>query len=123
MKKLILTLGIFLIGVMSINAQDKVATKIVNKMTVVCGLSSDQVAKVQPIVEDYVKGREANKQQYASDPEGLKTANRTLNKNYKAQLKTVLSPEQIEKLKAYKAQHKGDKKGAQEEEQESDGQQ
>lgn len=91
MKKLILTLGIFLAGIVFVNAQDKAANKIVSKMTEVCSLSQDQVAKVQPIVEDYVNARKANKQQYGSDPAALKNANKSINKEYREKLKTVLT--------------------------------
>jgi hypothetical protein len=114
MKKLILTFGIFLAGIFMVNAQDRAAVmtnKLVDHLKQVCVLSPDQVAKVQPIVADFVKARLANKQQYANDPAGLKAANKTARKNYKNQLSTVLSPDQIARLKAYNEQHKADKGG------------
>lgn len=124
MKKLILTLGIFLAGIMFVNAQDKadaVAAKFVNKITEVCGLTPDQVAKLQPVAEDYIKTRKANKQQYATDPDGYRSATKTLNQNYKAQLKSILSPEQINKLEAYHTQQKANKQNWKGEQGENDG--
>lgn len=118
MKKLILTFGLFLAVIFVVNAQDKsdkVTTKMVNHITQVCGLSDDQVAKVQPIVADFVKTRIANKQQYANDPAGLKAANKTNRENYISQLKTVLTADQIEKLKNDRASRKNKSGGEQEE--------
>jgi hypothetical protein len=114
MKKLILTFGIFLAGVFYINAQDKAtikANKMVDHLNEVIGLSPDQVAKIQPLAEDFVKAREANRQQYAGDVNGRKSADKTAHENYKAQLKTILSPQQIEKLRVYNSQQKANKKG------------
>ena|ERR1700743_2362054 len=114
MKKLILTFSILLASLMLVNAQDKTtakATKLVNHLTQVCGLTSDQVAKIQPLAESYIKTREANKQQYANDPAGLKNANKANNQSYRAQLKTILTPDQQQKLKDYMAQHRGKKSG------------
>lgn len=115
MKKLILTFSILLAGLVTVNAQNKIAdkaTKMVNKLTEVCGLTADQVAKIQPIAEAYVKTREANKQQYANDPVGLKAANKKSNQSYKAQLQTILTPDQQQKLKDYLAQQKANRQNS-----------
>ena len=55
MKKLILTLGIFLSGIVCIHAQEaqgdnteKQTQTMVTKLTQVCTLTSDQVSKVTP---------------------------------------------------------------------------
>lgn len=112
MKKLILTFSILLASFMVGKAQDNTtakATKLVNHINQVCGLTPDQVSKLQPIAESYIKAREANKQQYANDPAGLKSANRTNNQNYKAQLKTILTPDQQQKLKDYMAQQRANR--------------
>jgi hypothetical protein len=109
MKRLILTFSILLAGLVMVNAQDKTtekATKLVNHLNQVCGLTSDQVSKLQPIAESYIKTREANKQQYANDPAGLKSADRTNNQNYKAQVKAILTPDQQQKYQDYMAQQK-----------------
>ena len=125
MKKLILTFGIVIAGLCSVYAQtkgDKATAKLVDKLTQICQLSPEQVTKVQPIVADFVNGRISNKQQYGNDPVALKSANKANRENYKAQLKTVLSPEQMHTLKAYEEQHKGNRQGEQEEKQQDDGQ-
>ncbi len=119
MKRLILTLGLIIAGIFCVNAQekgDKIANKMVSHLTQVCGLSDDQVAKVQPIVADFIKTRMANKQQYANDAAGLKAANKTNRENYKNQLKTVLTADQVEKLKADMKNRRGNKRGGEEEE-------
>ncbi len=118
MKKLVLTFGIFLAGIFYVNAQDKGTSKMMDHLTQVCQLTPDQVSRVQPIVENYEKAKKANKTQFANDPSSLKGANKTAKENYKNQLKAVLTPEQMEKLKAANAQHKGGKNGGQEQEQE-----
>ena len=115
MKKLILTFSILLASLVLVNAQDKTAakaTKLVNRINQACTLTPDQVSKLQPIAESYIKAREANKQQYANDPAGLKSANKTSNENYKAQLKTILTPDQQAKLKAYMEQQRANRKGS-----------
>lgn len=114
MKKLIVTFGIFLAGIVFVNAQDKAAamqTKMVDRMTQVCGLTPDQVSKVQPIVAGYVKARQANKSQYANDPAGLKSANKKATEDYKSQLNTVLSTDQQAKLKAANEQMRAKRQG------------
>jgi hypothetical protein len=114
MKKLILTFGIFLAGIFFVNAQDKPdrATNLVNHLTQICSLTPDQVSKVQPLAEDFFKSRDANKQQYANDPDGLKTANRATNKDYKTKLYAILTPDQQEKLKEANEQRRAKMKAA-----------
>ncbi|HTB33160.1 MAG TPA: hypothetical protein VK808_14120 [Bacteroidia bacterium] len=114
MKKLFLTFGIFLAGMLFVNAQDKVttgATKLINKLTEVCSLTPDQAAKLQPVAESFVKAHKDNKQKYANDPAGLKTANKSVNSTYKSQLQAVLTPDQMKKFAVYNAQKKGNKQG------------
>jgi hypothetical protein len=126
MKKLILTFSLFVAAIFAVNAQDKTANraaKIVDQINQVCALSQDQSSKLQPIAENYLKTRQANKLQYANDPEGRKNANKIANENYKMQLKGILSPEQIEKLKAYNAQQKANRRGGEEQPEQGGGQQ
>lgn len=113
MKKLILTFGIFLAGIFFVSAQDKAATKLVNHLTQVCGLTPDQVSKIQPIAEDFIKTRRANKQQYANSPDSLKMANKANTKNYKSQLNAILTADQQQKLKEANAQRRANRKAAQ----------
>ena len=118
MKKFIVTFGIILAGICYVNAQDKADSKMLDHLTQVCQLSPDQVSKVKPIIENYVSSRKANKQKYAGDKTAMKSADKALKENYKSQLKTVLTPDQMERLKADIAQHKTSKKGGQQQEQE-----
>ncbi len=111
MKKLILTSVLFLAGIFIVSAQDKIvakATNLVNQLNQICGLTPDQAAQLQPLAENYLKERKANKLQYANDPGGRKSADKIANENYKNQLKNILTPEQMAKIKEYHAQHKAD---------------
>jgi dTDP-D-glucose 4,6-dehydratase len=113
MKKIILTFGILLAGIFIVNAQDQVnnkATKLVNTLTTICALTSDQVTQIQPLAVSFVKDREANKQQYANDPTALKAANKTNNRNYKTKLYAILTPGQQAELNDYMAQRKASKR-------------
>jgi len=123
MKKVILTFGIILAGIFCANAQDKATAKMVDHLTQVCQLTPDQVSKVQPIVANYISARKANKEKYASDPDGLKGADKAANKEYKSQLNAILTPDQIQKLKDYNAQRRAARKGQQSGDDQDGGQQ
>jgi hypothetical protein len=103
MKKLILTFGIVLAGLFTVQAQeqktDKQVDKVVTEYTSVAQLTPDQVTKVKPMVETFIATRKANKEKYANDAEGLKTANKANRENLISQLSTVLSADQIQKIK------------------------
>jgi hypothetical protein len=120
MKKLVLAFGIILASVFSINAQNAAASgsqsdKMVNKLTTACQLTPDQVTKVRPLVDSFLKTRAENKQKYASDAEGLKTANKANRENFKSQLSALLSADQKEKFKEYQKEQQ-EKKAANKEE-------
>ena len=126
MKKIILTFGIFLAGIFFVNAQDKTdakATKLVSRLTQVCSLTPDQVSKVQPLAVDFIKAHEANKQQYANDPVGLKSANKATIASYKAKLDAILTADQQQKLKEANAQRRANRKAGQGADTQSDVQQ
>ena len=108
MKKIILTLAIVLTGMFSVNAQEKTSQtdKILTEYTNVAQLTPDQVAKVRPMLDAFAADREANKQKYANDPDGLKVANKASRESYKAKLKNILSAEQIQKIDEYQKQKK-----------------
>jgi hypothetical protein len=114
MKRLILVSAILLIAIFHVNAQKRAEAKanyMVDHISQVCTLSPDQAEKLYPVAENYIQTRKANKQQYANDPETLKNANKTATINYRTQLKTILSREQMEKLKAYNTQQRANRKG------------
>lgn len=107
MKKLIITLSIALAAVLSVHAQDQSpADKAVTLFTTVCNLSPDQTDKIRPMVTSAIDIREANKQKYANDAQGLEKANQANRENLKAQLKTVLTAEQMQKMEDYQQQKK-----------------
>jgi len=101
MKKLILTLGIFLSGVLLVQAQsatasvDKKTSTLTGKITKACNLTSDQVTKVTPFIAQFVQTRTTNMQKFANDPTNLKTANHSNAMTLKTNLKTVLSDAQM----------------------------
>ncbi|HEY0261672.1 MAG TPA: hypothetical protein VGB95_01505, partial [Chitinophagales bacterium] len=67
------------------------AVKVTAKLDSVVSLSTEQKAKVQAINENYIAKMQANKQEM-----------RTLNQQQRAEIKQVLTPAQLEKLKATK---------------------
>jgi|ERR1700722_12070299 len=103
MKKLILTFGIILASVFTMQAQEKISPtdKALNEYTTVAQLSPDQVTKIRPIFDAFYATRKENKEKYANNEEGLKAANKANRENLKAQLKTVLTAEQIQKVEDY----------------------
>ncbi|HXB13408.1 MAG TPA: hypothetical protein VNZ45_15580 [Bacteroidia bacterium] len=103
MKKLILTLGIFFAGVLCMNAQDaptqdQQTTKMLDNITKVCSLTSDQATKATPAVKQFIASKEADKAKYAGDKAQLKTAMKADRQALVTNLKPVLSADQIQKL-------------------------
>ncbi len=118
MKNLILTFGLLISGIFFVAAQSKIdnkAANLVSQLNQICGLTPDQAAKLQPVAENYLKTRKANKIQYATDPEGRKSANKIATENYKAQLQSILTPDQIAKIKEYHTQQRTKRTGGQQE--------
>jgi len=119
MKKLILTFGIFLAGVVFVNAQitappnaaNSPSQKMITHLTQVCSLTPDQTVKIKPIADAVVKAHQENKQKYANNPEGLKNANKSVNESFKTQLKAILTPDQMAKFTADMAQRKNEQTG------------
>ena len=126
MKKLILTCSILIAGVCIAFSQAKTpapapaqasanapsAEKMMAKMKSIITLTPDQEAKLKPMMETFIKAKADNQTKYASNPNELKEANDKAKDAYKAQIKTVLTPDQQAKMKAAKAADKnkeGDK--------------
>jgi aminoglycoside phosphotransferase family enzyme len=116
MKKLILTLGIVIATMFTATAQeargDKQVDKVLAEYTTAAQITPDQSAKIKPMIESFLATRKENKEKYAGDAEGLKTANKTNRENLKAQLKTVLSEDQIKKIEEYNKQKREERQGA-----------
>jgi hypothetical protein len=117
MKKLILTFGIVLAGLFTVQAQeqktDKQADRIITEYTSVAGLTADQVTKVKPMVESFIATRKLNKTTYANNADGLKTADKANRENLIKQLSTVLSADQIQKIKDHLKEKKDRSKAEQ----------
>jgi hypothetical protein len=71
-------------------------------MKEVCGLGPTQVAKLKPIVDEFVQTQTLNKRKYNKDPKALDAANEKARDHYKAQVKSILTPDQISEFKADK---------------------
>lgn len=102
MRKLILFTGIFLTGIISLNAQDITEAQIskeVNHLNKVCELSPKQEEDVRPIVEEYLKARKANELRCGNDTKELNKANKAAKEDYLVKLRGVLASNQFEKLK------------------------
>ncbi len=103
MKKLILTFGIILASIVTMQAQEKISPtdKVLNEYTSVAQLTPDQVTKVRPMFDAFYATRKDNKEKYANNEDGLKAANKANRQNLKAQLKTMLTADQIQKIEDY----------------------
>ena len=124
MKKLILTCSLLIAGVCIAFSQAKTqapapapapasanaggAEKMMAKMKSIITLTPDQEAKIKPMMETFAKAKAENKTKYATDPKAMKEANEKAKETYKSQIKTVLTPDQQEKMKAAKAAEKED---------------
>jgi cytochrome c556 len=120
MKKIILTVGICVASLLSVQAQqtksaptiDQKVNKMMSILTSTCNLTPDQVTKAKPIVEETIKTTTANKQQYGSDKDKLKAANQATIKTERAKLNTILTPDQQAKLTAYQKERAEKRKAA-----------
>ena len=70
-------------------------------------LSSDQTAKLEPILADHNQKMTALWSNTSITPEEKKQQMRTIHQNTKQQLATVLTPEQLEQMKSMHHHHHG----------------
>lgn len=115
MKKTIITLGICLTGLLSVQAQqsststssapaptfDQKVDKLLSTLTSTCNLTPDQVTKAKPIVEETIKARMANKQKYGADKTQLKAANQATLAAENTKINAILNADQQAKLAAF----------------------
>ncbi len=73
-----------------------------NETSTKLGLSAEQNTKFLGFVATREQKMKANYTQFANDPEKLKEANKTAMKEFKDQVKSILSKEQLEKMKELK---------------------
>jgi protein subunit release factor A len=115
MKKIILATAITLFSINQINAKTTKTTRYqthsndekVAKMTSVVGLSAEQQKKYKALLESSAKSKEAldTKLKTATKEEKKKLQTEYKN-NYEAELKKILTPAQMTKLKEEAAKNK-----------------
>ncbi len=106
MKKIILVVAMVVISTVATFAQSKQKSKspeertekIVEKMKTDLALSDDQVVKVKPIILK----REQKREEFRAQMNSTKDQHRQIAKETDEDFKKVLTPEQIEKLKAHR---------------------
>lgn len=84
------------------NAQQEAAW-----LTTKLNLSSDQTAKLEPILADRDQKMSALWSNTSLSPDEKKQQMRTLHQDLKQQLSTVLTPEQLETMKSMRHGHRG----------------
>jgi hypothetical protein len=108
MKKIVLTLGIFLSGISILSVQAKSSILIQTNGTSSrlesikknCNLTPDQTSKVQNLLNDYQTTQEANEKANKGNPDGLKEAQKKNSYDFNQRLAKVLTPEQMKSLNA-----------------------
>ena len=125
MRKVILTIGICVAGLISVQAQqtatgaastaktgpvtkEQQAEKLMNKMKTACNLTPQQIEKVKPIVTEFVSARMENKQKLGSDKDKMQAANQASMKTMNAKLATVLNADQQAKWTAAEKEMKAE---------------
>lgn len=109
MKKIILVLGIIVLAIGCNSEQkrmNKISTKLLTRITNVCQLNPDQVTKITPIVENFVKLRKETKEKYQNDQEAFRNAMELNRGKFIDTIKTIITPDQFEKLKTSFQQQK-----------------
>jgi hypothetical protein len=111
MKKILLTAGICVISFLGVQAQEtdgksaptveQRVDKMLKKLTATCNLTPDQATKAKPIVEEAVKAKMANKEQFASDKTKLKAANQASLTTLNTKMNAILNADQQAKLAAF----------------------
>ncbi|HTA28276.1 MAG TPA: hypothetical protein VK809_10830 [Bacteroidia bacterium] len=125
MKKAILTIGICVVGLMGVQAQqampsstataksgmptkDQQVEKMITKMKSACTLTPEQTEKVKPIVTEFVSARMENKQKLGSDKDKMQAANQASMKTMNTKLATVLNADQQTKWTAAEKEMKAE---------------
>ena len=96
MKKTILLAALYFTGTaitFSQTSSGSEGPKVLNQLKVTCQLTSQQMTKLQPIVGKHVETLQADKQKLSGTE--LKEADNSENARYEAQLKGVLTADQM----------------------------
>jgi hypothetical protein len=127
MKKLLLTAGICMTSLFFVQAQttapasaaaaapltaQQYSEKMMTAITATCHLTSDQAAKVKPVITEFVNSMLANKQKFGTDKDKLKAANQATKKERDTKLNGILSAEQQKQFAAKEAEMKANMKQA-----------
>ena len=80
---------------------DPMAAEKVAKIDSICGLSADQKVKITNLMKDVGAKKQSARKKYSKGSTELVNAQKEIHKNRWAQMKTILTPEQIAKLKEY----------------------
>ncbi len=126
MRKVILTIGICVAGLMGVSAQqtapvaapstaksaaapkEQQVEKLMTKMKTACTLTPEQIGKVKPIIAEFVSARMENKQKLGSDKDKLQAANQASMKTMNAKLSAVLNADQQAKWTAAEKEMKAE---------------
>ncbi|HTA28264.1 MAG TPA: hypothetical protein VK809_10770 [Bacteroidia bacterium] len=109
MKKIILTLGLFLSGISIVSVQASVPQEAhqasatssrLESIKKTCNLTPDQTTKVQSLLNDYEATKATNEKANKSNPAGLKEAQKKNSYDFNQKLVKVLTPEQMKALNA-----------------------
>lgn len=84
--------------------------KIIEKFKGQLALSDDQVVKAKEIILKREQKRDELRKQFETNRDGLQTANKENMKAAESELETVLSKEQMDKLKEYREEMKQKRK-------------
>lgn len=92
-------------GHANMNPEER-AQKHTERMTEQLGLSTTQASQIQSIILQYGNRKKALRES-SSDKEAMKANMKNLKTSQKAAIESVLTPAQVTKLEAIKAEHKG----------------
>ena len=111
MKKYFLILVVFLFaGITFAGAQNargqKQVDRIMNNLQQACQPTPGQSSRMLPMVQNFVNIRMQNRKKYAANQDAFRAANQDNMKNFRANLATVLSPQQMQQFKAYMKQQR-----------------
>jgi hypothetical protein len=74
---------------------------LMDDMTKIATLTSDEVTKITPFVTEFQKQKDADQEAYKGNKEKLATARKTREDKLSAQVKSIVTPEQFTKLDDY----------------------
>ena len=103
MKTLLITLSLFACGIRFASAQEQTTTDLTltEQLKKLCDLSPEQIAKVQPIVNDFEKKRDYIYKRDLNNPILLTKEVKKNRWDYEVSLIGILTPEQMGLLKAF----------------------